>query len=588
MTARLAHDEPAAAVAAELPVPVGARWARWSNGHVATVLAALVVVGARWWAAHPRRVIHLVPDEPGQLAITRFLGGGERWNLLDHSTWRPLFGVLLAPATWFTDDPVAIYRAGLACNALLGGISCALLALVAARLTGRSRPVCAGLALVVALAPALLFTTDWVWSESLVQATSLVFLLAALRFTDVPGAGWGAVMVVAAAAGFATHSRLLALSVSAVALVVAAVWRGILDRRRAVGLVVGLAVALFVVARSSSWLVARIWEDPAPTNSAGSVLGQLARPASIVVAMVGQTWYQLVATVGVVGIGAIALGRSAARRVRDRRPGEPGPADARIVLTVVLPLMLLSMVFMSDRWRPDQIVYGRYNDAALAVVVLAGLGSLLAAGRRRLLVDGTVTIGVLVASGVALWLAKRDELSASELLRPMVLGLVPFTSRARLDVPTVTLAATVLAVVVLTFAAVVPHRRRAGTLIALGLVLVAGGALRTRPVIDGTVNHWARVATLQDVDELPAGVVVRDRVARSQVVSRSAQRVRLLIYEFYLVDHELVLDGDPAGAGSPFVIAPLDDRELLASGARLLWRDPSAPIGLWLEPAGPS
>ena len=167
----------------------------------------------------------MVPDEPGQLAIARFVGRGLRWNMLDHSTWRPAYGVLLAPATWITDDAGGLYRSGLALNAGLGALSCVLLALLAARVTGRSRPTCAALAAAVSLAPALLFTTDWVWSEALVQVTLLLFLLAALRFLDVGRLRWGATMVVAAAAGFATHSRLLPLAVTATALVVVACWR---------------------------------------------------------------------------------------------------------------------------------------------------------------------------------------------------------------------------------------------------------------------------------------------------------------------------------------------------------------------------
>ena len=162
----------------------------------------------------------MIPDEPGQLAIARFLGRGARWNMFDHSTWRPAFGALVSPATWFTDDPVAMYRAAIGVNAVLGGVSCVLLAVLAARLTGLSRAACAVLAAAVSLAPALLFTTNYVWSEALVQTTFLAFLLAALRFLEHPSLAWGGAMIAAAALGFATHSRLLPLAVVGAAFVV--------------------------------------------------------------------------------------------------------------------------------------------------------------------------------------------------------------------------------------------------------------------------------------------------------------------------------------------------------------------------------
>jgi len=125
--------------------PAGRRIS-WRSGHLATALAAIVVGVVRLITSAPRDVIHMVPDEPGQLAIARFVGRGLRWNMLNHSTWRPGYGVLLAPATWITDDAGGLYRSGLVLNAGLGAVSCVLLALLAARLTGRSRPTCAALA----------------------------------------------------------------------------------------------------------------------------------------------------------------------------------------------------------------------------------------------------------------------------------------------------------------------------------------------------------------------------------------------------------------------------------------------------------
>jgi hypothetical protein len=265
-------DGCALAIAERLPVAdaTPARVTAWRSGHWATLVAALAVGLVRWLTSRPRTVIHMVPDEPGQLAIARFVGRGQVWNMLDHSTWRPAYGVLLAPATWITDDASGLYRSGLVLNAVLGAVSCVLLALVAARLTGRSRSACAALAAAVSLAPALLFTTDWVWSEALVQVTLLAFLLAALRFLDGGRLRWGIAMVVTAAAGFATHSRLLPLAVTATVLILFATWRRDLATRHAIGLLALLAIVLIAVARFSSWIVERIWEDPAATNTAAA------------------------------------------------------------------------------------------------------------------------------------------------------------------------------------------------------------------------------------------------------------------------------------------------------------------------------
>jgi hypothetical protein len=42
-------------------------------------------------------MFHMTPDEPAQLAMARLISGGLRWNMFDHSTWRPGMAVLLAP-----------------------------------------------------------------------------------------------------------------------------------------------------------------------------------------------------------------------------------------------------------------------------------------------------------------------------------------------------------------------------------------------------------------------------------------------------------------------------------------------------------
>jgi hypothetical protein len=564
-----------------------AAWRRISlrHGHAATVLAALVVGLARWLTSAPRDVIHMTPDEPGQLAIARFLGSGQRWNMMNHSTWRPAYGALLAPATWFTDGAAGLYRSGLVLNAVLGALSCALLALLAARLTGRSRLMCAALAAAVSLAPALLFTTDWVWSEALVQVMLLLFLLAALRFLDVGRLRWGVTMVVAAAAGFATHSRLLPLAVTATALVVVACWRRALPLRAGVALLALLAALLVAVARFSSWIVERIWESPAETNTAGGVLERLTAPGPLAVSGTGQLWYQLVASIGLAGIGAIALVRSASRQAAADRPGEPTAVDARVLLASLAPLVALSAVFMSDRWRPDQIIYGRYNDPATAVVVLVGLATVLGAGRRRLLVDGAAVLGVLAATAIALWITEGDALQSDEPLRAMVLGVLPFTGRGAVDVGTVTLAAATLTATIV-LAGLVARRARPVVLAVVVAGLLVTGYVRTRPVADRGLNSWSGAAGLQHLAELPPGAAVRVRIEPSSYISEPAQRLRLMIYAFYRPDNTFYRDGRSAeGATSPFIVAPLDDADLRDRAVALLWSDLDAGIGLWREPS---
>lgn len=554
--------------------------------HLPTLVAAVVVTLVRWWTSQRREVFHIRPDEPGQLAIARFVGRGARWNMFEHSTWRPAYGTLISPVTWFTDDPATLYRSALAINAVLGGVSCVLLAVLAHRLTGRSRTMAASFAAIAALAPMVLFTTNWAWSEALVQVSFLLVLLAALRFHDTMSTCWGVTMVLAAALGFGTHSRLLPLAVVAAALIVLGAFGGLLRWSRA-GALLGLLVgALVGVSAFSGFVVDHVWDDPAATNTAGGVIGRIGKVGALGQSLLGQVWYQLVVTAGLAGLGSIALVRAAiGRQPRGRRPRT---VDARLVLAAVVPLVGLSIVFMTDRWRPDQIVYGRYNDAVMAPVVVVGLAAVVTSTRRRLLVDGLAVIAVAAIAGSVLRLTSNDDLQAQSLLRPMVLGLLAYVQGARLVVLDVTIVAVALMAVAL--AAVVVARRgwwRQGVAIVLVVGLLVVGYRRTRPTLDSTLNSWAGAGAVEETREtlLPAGAPVRVRFVSESLVTVGVQRLRAALYEFYLPENAMYVDGEvPGDRWTPYVFAPIDDVDLLESGAEVVWRDPEIAVALWVEP----
>ena len=258
------------------------------------------------------------------------------------------------------------------------------------------------------------------------------------------------------------------------------------------------------------------------------------------------------------------------------------------MLGAVVPLVALSIVFMTDRWRPDQIVYGRYNDAVMAPVVVAGLAAIVTSTRRRLLVDGIGVIVVTALCGVVLRLTSDDELRAQALLRPMVLGLIGYARSARLAVLGVTVAAVVLMAIGLVL--VVAARRgwwRQGIALALVAGLLVAGYRRTQPVLDAALNSWADAGAVEEVRGavLAPGDVVRVRFSDDSVVKVGVQRLRAALYEFYLPENPLYVDGDvPGDRWTPFVLAPIDDPELLDGDAEIVWRDPEIGIGLWVEP----
>lgn len=542
---------------------------RWA---LAAVLAGLAVTAARWWTSRGRDEYAIWPDEPAQLAIARFVGGGTRWNMDDHSVWRPLFGTLLAPAHWFTDDPVTVLHAALGLNALFGGVAAVLLVVLAHRLTRLDPWWAAVAAIVVSLTPSVIFTTEFVFAESLVAPLFLATLLALLCFRDAPGVGRGVLAAGLAAAAFAAHSRMLPLTVIVVAVVVVEAIRRRAAVRDAVVVVVAAAGGVLAVELYTRWIIGRLWDEPSTRNSPSAVLEQLRSGPPVLVSLLGQSWYLLVASVGVVVYGAVVLiGRS-------REGGRRG-ADATIVLAAVGACVALSVVFMSDRWRSDQLVYGRYNDAVVAPIVLLGVAALLGAPPvRRLLAIAVASAGATVTGGLVLWSLRRDTLTDSNGLEPMILGLQPFaTSPTAIDVVRISVWAAVVTVA-LALVAQWPWAARRAAVAASLAALVTLAWVRTSDIID---RSWDDSGDVSAVEALADGVLDDAPTVDFHLPLGSTSTNRMMLYQFYLPRTEFVVVHGPDDATSEYVFARLDAEGVAEPPARLVWTDPTGRYGLF-------
>ena len=236
---------------------------------------------------------------------------------------------------------------------------------------------------------------------------------------------------------------------------------------------------------------------------------------------------------------------------------------------------------MSDRWRSDQLIYGRYNDAIVTPVLVVGLAALFAAiPYRRLLATTIVAAALTLASGGLLWALRSEILSQTNGLEPMILGVQPFaTSDTTIDVVRISAwaAALTLALGGLALAA---RRTRAPVLVAgaLGVLVVVGGA-RTSSIID---RYWDDSGDTSAVAELRDGILADGVPVDFFLQPGSTSTNRMMLYQFYLPRTEFTVVNDlDVGASSPYVFARLRDDGLAESGATLVWRDPQGRYGLW-------
>jgi hypothetical protein len=549
------------------------------------------VAAARWWFSHPRVMFHMAPDEPAQLAMARWLSGGVRWNMFDHNTWRPGMALLMAPLFWFTDDTGTIMHGGYLIGAALGGLAAVLLARLATRLTSLSPAACVLAAGAIAIAPPSLSATAFVWAEAVVTVTFLATLTLLLKFYDEPRPGTGLATVAIAALGFVGHSRLLPmLGVVAVLLVV----RCIMARAWWVGAAVvgGLVISTYAAFQFADAVFDAVWDNPSSSNTVDTVVERLPHVTEILSSALGQGWYQIVATAGLAAFGAGVL---LVRALRRRNRGFPNTVirDARLVLLVTAPLVVVSMVFMSNRTRTDHRIYGRYNDAILWPVLIVGIAWLLQlryTRHPRAAVAAIVgVVAGIAAASVGIEHVAGEAMADSVGVRPMVAGLMPaIGSRPNIDVVRVAVVSIVLLAVLLV-AALASKRGIAVVIVAVPLLAIAG--IRTRDALSLRLNSWEPATAVVAIDEVippdaPIGVrFVRE--ADKPNVTWDDQRRRAQLYQFALPGHRFERDRGLDDGVGPYVFAPSNDKILREAGGEILWTDPKVRLALWREPTSP-
>lgn len=578
------------------------RIAVWLDARV--LLAGVVVAAARYWFAADRRVFHIVADEPGQLAMARWLSGGTDWNMFDHSTWRPGFALLLAPWLLLADTGEEVVRTALTLNAVIAGLSTLVLARMLRRWTSTGAGATpslgpwtiATIAAVVGVAPAAISASAYTWAEPLVTTTFLVTVWWAQRFVDSGRASDAIGATLAATAAITTHGRLLPL-LPTVALAAAALL-ALRRRRRDAVVVLGVAAAGAAVSLAfTGWVRSSVWEDPNQVNGSGSVIERLDAPVALFDSVVGQSWYQLAGWLGMTGIGVALVAAALLRPASglDRR-------SAAVLVVLTAPLVLTSMAFMAGRDRADQLVYGRYTDAVIWPFTALGIAAVVTmlsrrAGeswfplRRRFALLLFADAAACAALGALVAWRHGDELADDIGLRMMVAGLLPYVGRTD-SVPVVTITA-VVAASGLVLAGAVRAGLRAGrvggvvAVIVLAATLVWAG-VRVHDGQAGALNRWAiaddvaRLDAIVPADEQLGVVIVRD--SQDPSVTYTRQRQRYQVYQLYLTDRTVAWERSPDDPSLRWLLAPADDPTLTGLGAVVRWRDPAVGIVLWELP----
>ncbi len=386
-----------------------------------TVGALLVHLVASARVGHPSVVF----DEAGYLGNARWLArSGAGWDMPTAPRYALGYPLVIAPVTRVFTSAGPQWRAILGVNAVLLASMVPLVAAVARRVLGAARGPALLAAGIGALAPAVVAAGVSAIAENLALplVPASVLALHATRSRGPKAYLFGPVVALL----YATHARFT------VAIVLGLVVLAVGSRRRLMASAVAMGnAALLVAGTLVAWIATRAveaarWDNVERLEGGPEEIRNLITSfdglQELTSTAVGQAWYLTVGSLGLSVIGVAGL--VSALRARQAQagdetrsaPGIPVTAGGRgsrvivdrlavgYLLTLAAAVFAVSVAFFAqNRFRADHLVYGRHNDSFTPLWLAAGVLTLLAADRRRLLRLGALAGGAIVV--LFAWLA---------------------------------------------------------------------------------------------------------------------------------------------------------------------------------------
>lgn len=479
-------DVPAPAVAPEAaPSPVvpetvaavrsGRTWRvlAWVAPVVVLAVNVYVLWGTRW-PAFPF-------DEITLLDMARMIAGEQVPDVVRGAGYYPAWAVIVAPVWWFTDDPSRAYQATLWIGVVVSLATIWPLARVVRRFGLATAPSVVVASFAMAL-PARAIQADYSMSERLVTLFLVLSVLAAYRVAERPTILRHAVLATCLGLLLFSHVRMT------VVLAAAVVWLLLRAVRRLWPSLVGVAlIALAYLlangagnALNEAVLGRKITRGDDLLERIGDSRWQLFMRVGL-----GQSWYQSLASYGLVAIGLVVVVVVVWRELRRWDFGA-----TTFVLGALLVVTFISLAqWATDVWlyaapwvRLDAWVYGRYIDPVSTLLVAIGLAVLLRGVSRAVLLWG-VALNVVIGLVGALYLT-REVPTWGYVTPAHIPGILPWWRLLPTEpwprdvgiVPTLTNENRIwiiapLTVLVVLVVAILLRRQRA--LVAAGLVVLA-------------------------------------------------------------------------------------------------------------------
>ncbi|WP_375000324.1 hypothetical protein [Aeromicrobium sp. CTD01-1L150] len=339
---------------------------------VAPLVCLAVNVYVLWgttWPAFPY-------DEVTLLQMARMLAGEEVPDMIRGAGYYPGWAVLITPVWWFTSDPSVAYQASLWLGVVVSLATIWPLTQIARRFGLAAAPAVVVASFVMVL-PARAVQADFSMSERLVTLFLACAVLAAFRVAERPSLLRHLVLAATLGLLLFSHVRM------SVVLGAAAVWLLIRIPRHAWPSVAGLVmVALSYVAatRAGNALNEALLGRTLTREDALLQRISDSRPELFLRVGIGQSWYQSLASFGLVAVGLVVIVLLVWRELRRWDFGAVTflfGATTAVVFVSLAQWANDHLLYINPWVRLDAWVYGRYIDPVATIVVLVGVCALL-------------------------------------------------------------------------------------------------------------------------------------------------------------------------------------------------------------------
>jgi hypothetical protein len=517
----------------------------------------------------------LVADEAGYLTNARVLAGGLPGQLELAPFYRGGYSLLIAPLINVSSDPSVVYNLVLFLNAALAASIFPLLYLLLRRFLAVPSRIAIVAALVGAIYPAVTVLSQVAMSENALFPLVCVWLIACAGLLATEDRRqsmlWAAGVGASTGALWAVHNRMIAAVVVASTMLI---W---LAARRRIG-PPALALALLVLAAAAigthaldQYLIDQSYGGAA-SGELSTRLSDLLSASGLRTAaanLVGQTWYQLVATFGLAAAVAFDFGARVRRHPASR--DWPSLSPTAILLGLTAVLLIVSAAAFPERTRPDMLIYGRYTEIVAPPLVAIGL-AVIARGPLVRSFRGPLLGLALLTSIVVLIRATASDPDAANRWN---ISSLPFVTMQ-------------LGPAILVGAAVVA---------AIGAFLLLAGAGRSPRLLGGVgiglflavtaYGVWNPVRSSQRAVypsgwASPQAIAEKDSIAKVGYDLSGYDVIGLYATQWFLPESAMVLfRGAPPTSTRYFIGSETWGQEHPRLAAKILWRDVGRNQSLW-------